>query len=68
MSETINDLTLVANSPSVDSILTLLREVTGLRIALVARVTEAEWRACAVLDDADFGLSSGDTLAVTTTY
>lgn len=48
--------------------LQVLRQTTGLRIALVARVTEVSWTACAVLDDADFGLKPGDELELSTTY
>ena len=62
------DIRLVNAAPSVNAILTILREATGLRIALVARVTEEDWTACAVLDDADFGLETGDSLEVATTY
>ena len=53
---------------SVETVLRVLRRVTGLRIALVARVTESSWTACAVLDDADFGLKPGDELALSDTY
>ena len=62
------DLAAVAAAPSVTPALRVLAEATGLRIALIARVTEASWTACAVLDDAGFGLGSGDQLEVTTTY
>lgn len=49
-------------------VLRVLRRVTGLRIALVARVTDSSWTACAVLDDAGFGLKAGDELALSDTY
>lgn len=61
----------VARIQSLDSIPTLLRvlrESTGLRIALVARVTPTSWTCCAVLDDAGFGLKPGDELDLATTY
>lgn len=48
--------------------LRVLRRVTGLRIALVARVTESSWSACAVLDDAGFGIKTGDEYELSTTY
>lgn len=51
-----------------ETVLRVLRRVTGLRIALVARVTETSWTACAVLDDAGFGLKPGDELALSDTY
>lgn len=42
--------------------------VTGLGFATIARVTEAQWVACAVLDQCDFGLKSGDELDVGMTF
>ncbi|HXG73070.1 MAG TPA: hypothetical protein VNJ04_20945, partial [Gemmatimonadaceae bacterium] len=45
---------------AVQLILRVLRQTTGMRIALVARVTEDSWTACAVLDEAGFGLQPGD--------
>ncbi len=59
---TINRLEVVQN------ILKLLSHTTGLRIALVTRVTENSWTACAVLDNAGFGLKPGDQLELQTTY
>ena len=53
---------------AVQMILRVLRQTTGMRIALVARVTEDSWTACAVLDEAGFGLQPGDQLALSTTY
>lgn len=53
---------------AVSTALKVLRRTTGLRIALVARVTDDSWTACAVLDDAEFGLNAGDHLALETTY
>lgn len=53
---------------AVQTSLRVLRRITGLRIALVARVTESSWTACAVLDEAGFGLKSGDELDFSTTY
>ena len=52
----------------VSTALKVLRRTIGLRIALVARVTEDSWTACAVLDDANFNLRPGDQLALETTY
>ncbi|MGI9146341.1 MAG: hypothetical protein ACR2IK_07330 [Chloroflexota bacterium] len=52
----------------VQTALKVLCQTTGLRIALVARVTPASWTACAVLDEADFGLKPGDELELSTTY
>ncbi|HEY8600840.1 MAG TPA: hypothetical protein VIL85_20555 [Thermomicrobiales bacterium] len=52
----------------VQTALQVLQQVTGMRISLVARVTEDAWTACAVLDNADFGLRPGDQLPLHTTY
>ena len=54
--------------PAVQTALRVLSRTTGLRIALVARVTNDLWTACAVLDEADFGLKPGDQLELNTTY
>lgn len=50
------------------NILQVLRQTTDMRIALVARVTDDSWTACAVLDEAGFGLKPGDNLELATTY
>jgi hypothetical protein len=42
-------------------------EMTGMGAAVVARVTEKTWTACAVKDEAHFGLKPGMELAVNTT-
>ncbi len=62
------DVETVNRSDAVQTILRVLRETTGLRIALVARVTDDSWTACAVLDEAGFGLKPGDKLDLATTY
>lgn len=62
------DVARIDRLEAVRTCLKVLRRTTGLRIALVARVTEDSWTACAVLDEAGFGLAPGDTLDVTTTY
>ena len=53
---------------AVQAVLRVLLRATGMRIALVARVTADAWTACAVLDEAGFGLKPGDTLPLQTTY
>ncbi len=53
---------------AVQTALRVLRRSTGMRIALVARVTDTSWTASAVLDEADFGLKPGDELPLHTTY
>jgi signal transduction histidine kinase len=57
----------IARISAVPTILKVISETTGLRLALVARVTEDSWTACATLDRMDFGLSAGDRLDVATT-
>jgi len=61
------DIAAIARISAVPTILKVISETTGLRLALVARVTEGTWTACAVLDRMDFGLSVGDNLEVATT-
>lgn len=67
-SEIAADVAAIGRIGVVNTALQVLRESTGLRIALVARVTPESWTACAVLDDAGFGLTSGQQLEVTSTY
>ncbi len=53
---------------AVQMVLRVLCRVTGLRVALVARVTDESWTACAVLDEAGFGIRPGDDLELEATY
>lgn len=53
---------------AIQTILRVLQRTTGLRIALVARVTDESWTACAVVDEAGFGLKPGDQLDLQSTY
>lgn len=61
------DVAAVQRIGAVPTILRVISESTGLRLALVARVTETEWTACAALDRMGFGLHAGDKLDVATT-
>jgi signal transduction histidine kinase len=61
------DLAAVARISAVPMILEVVSQVTGLRLALIARVTQRSWTACAVLDRMEFGLAVGDHLDVATT-
>ena len=61
------DIAAVGRVGSVPTILKVVSEITGLRLALIARVTEGSWTACAVLDRMEFGLAVGDHLEVATT-
>ncbi len=63
-----SDVTAISRLAAVQIVLRVLSRTTGLRIALVARVTEESWTACAVLDEAGFGLKPGDQLELHTTY
>ncbi len=62
------DVAVINRLEAVQVALRVLSRTTGLRIALVARVTGDSWTACAVLDEAEFGLKPGDELPVHTTY
>jgi signal transduction histidine kinase len=62
------DVAAIGRIAIVQTALEILRRTTGLRMALVARVTDDSWTACAVLDDAEWGLTVGLELDVTTTY
>jgi len=61
------DIAAVARISAVPTILRVVSQVTGLRLALIARVTRESWVACAVLDEMGFGLGVGDQLEVATT-
>ena len=61
------DIAAIGRIGAVPMILRVISEVTGLRLALVARVTDSTWTACAVLDRMNFGLDVGGQLAVATT-
>ncbi len=52
---------------AVPTLLAVLCEVTGMRFAVVARVTDTHWTACAVQDDIHLGVKPGGELAVNTT-
>jgi signal transduction histidine kinase len=49
----------VAGIDAVPGLLKVLCEMTGMRVAVIARVTDKIWTACAVRDEAHFGLKSG---------
>ena len=61
------DIATIGQISAVPAILQVIREMTGMRFAAVARVTEDSWTACAVLDQLDFGLKVGGELDVATT-
>jgi signal transduction histidine kinase len=61
------DIATVARIGAVPSILQMVCTATGMRFAVVARVTQDRWTACAVRDEIDFGLTAGDELPLKTT-
>ena len=62
------DVEAIDRLDAVKTALQVLRQATGLRIALVARVAPDSWTTCAILDDVGLGLRPGDPLDVTTTF
>ncbi|PYT00631.1 MAG: hypothetical protein DMF63_06235 [Acidobacteria bacterium] len=52
---------------TVPTILKAVAELTHMRFVVIAKVTQKQWLACAVLDEMDFGLPVGGELEVTTT-
>ncbi|MDB4879046.1 MAG: histidine kinase [Gemmatimonadetes bacterium] len=61
------DIAAIGRISAVPTILHVISEITGLRLTLVARVTQSTWTCCAVLDRMNFGLQVGGTLEVATT-
>lgn len=63
-----DDIATISSLESIQTILHLLCEVTGLRVAMVTRVTPDQWQACAVVDNAGMGLTPGQNLELANTY
>lgn len=61
------DVNAVQGIDSVPLILSMVRHITGMRFAAVARVTDRNWVACAVDDGIEFGLRPGDELVLEST-
>ncbi|WP_025859126.1 GAF domain-containing sensor histidine kinase [Pseudomonas sp. CHM02] len=61
------DIATLGRISAVPAMLKVISDMTGLRFAAVARVTDDTWTACAVLDQLDFGLGVGGELDLTTT-
>lgn len=57
----------VAGVSAVPTILKVITQITGLRLSLVAHVTDQTWTCCAVNDQLAFGLEVGGELEVATT-
>jgi signal transduction histidine kinase len=62
-----HDVHAVGQIAAVPTLLDALCEITGMRFAAVARVTDATWIACAVKDGIEFGLKPGGSLPIETT-
>ncbi len=62
-----DDVRTIGQMATVPTILEAVARTTGLRFAAVARVTDNNWTACAVLDHLGFGLRPGGELQVETT-
>ncbi len=62
------DVAAIDRLEAVKMALKVLRRTTRLRTALVVRVTDCSWTACAVLDEGGFGFAPGDELELSTTF
>jgi signal transduction histidine kinase len=60
-------VTAIGRIDAVPTLLAVLCEVTGMRFAVVARVSDTHWTACAVQDDIHLGVKPGGDLAFDTT-
>lgn len=61
------DVEAIRSIDAVPVILSMVKHLTGMRFAAVARVTEQKWVACAVDDSIDFGLKPGGELVLEST-
>ena len=61
------DVAAVGRLQAVPTLLEVLCEITAMRFAAVARVSENTWTACVVKDDINFGLKPGGQLDLETT-
>jgi len=61
------DIEAIRSIDAVPVILSMVKHLTGMRFAAVARVTEQNWVACAVDDAIDFGLKPGGELVLEST-
>jgi hypothetical protein len=65
--EIARDVAAVGKLQAVPTLLEVLCEITGMRFAAVARVSENTWTACVVKDEINFGLKPGGQLDLETT-
>ncbi|MHC8318662.1 GAF domain-containing sensor histidine kinase [Pseudomonas sp. LB3P31] len=61
------DIDAIRSIDAVPVILSMVKHLTGMRFAAIARVTEEKWIACAVDDSIDFGLKPGGELVLEST-
>ncbi|ASJ75536.1 GAF domain-containing sensor histidine kinase [Granulosicoccus antarcticus] len=64
----LRDVELVESVHVVPTILDIVCRSTNMRFAVVSRVTDSHWVACSVQDELEFGLVSGQELALETTF
>lgn len=62
-----NDVAAIGRIEAVPTLLQVLCDITGMRFAAVARVSDETWTACAVNDGIGFGLAPGGQLDLKTT-
>lgn len=62
-----SDIEAIHRIDAVPVILSMVKHLTGMRFAAVARVTERNWVACAVDDSINFGLEPGGELVLEST-
>jgi hypothetical protein len=65
--EIAQDVAAVGKLQAVPTLLDVLCEITGMRFAAVARVSEDTWTACVVKDEISFGLKPGGQLELEST-
>jgi signal transduction histidine kinase len=61
------DVEAISAIPAVPVVLSMVKHLTGMRFAAVARVTDSHWVACAVDDSINFGLKPGGELVLEST-
>ena len=67
VNEIARDITTVQQIDALPALLDVVCDLTGMRFAAVARVTENTWTACAIRDSIDFGLAVGGQVPIDTT-
>jgi len=62
--DTVEAVAIISRIDVVPTLLKVLCEMTGMRVAVVAQVTDNTWTACAVKDDLHLGLGPGARFSV----